>query len=73
MFQNIAREYYYYVKVELGAKNFYGLSALVDCWTLVFIRRFIFKVLNVCPLIRPKKINVEFPLTLPKQIGLVGR
>ena len=29
--------------------NFYGLSALVGCWSLVFIRRIIYKFLNVCP------------------------
>ena len=28
--------------------NFYGLSALVCCWSSAFIRRIIFKILNVC-------------------------
>ena len=29
--------------------NLYGLSALVGCWSLAFIRRIIYKFLNVCP------------------------
>ena len=29
--------------------NFYGLSALVGCWSSAFIRRIIYKFLNVCP------------------------
>ena len=29
--------------------NFYGLSALVGCWLSAFIRRIIYKFLNVCP------------------------
>ena len=29
--------------------NFYGLSALVGCWSSVFIRRIIYKFLNACP------------------------
>ena len=29
--------------------NFYGLSALGGCWSLVFIRRIIYKFLHVCP------------------------
>ena len=29
--------------------NFYGLSALVGCWSSVSIRRFIHTFLNVCP------------------------
>ena len=29
--------------------NFNGLSALVGCWLSVFIRRMIYKFLNVCP------------------------
>ena len=29
--------------------NFYGLSALVGCWSSAFIRRIIYKLLNVCP------------------------
>ena len=29
--------------------NFYGLSALVGCWSSVFIRRIIYKFLNMCP------------------------
>ena len=28
---------------------FYDLSALGGCWFIVFIRRFIYKCLNVCP------------------------
>ena len=28
---------------------FYGLSALVDCWSLVFIRKIFYKCFNVCP------------------------
>ena len=28
---------------------FYGLSALVDCWSLAFIRRIIYIFLNVSP------------------------
>ena len=29
--------------------NFYGLPALVGCWSSAFIRRIIYKFLNVCP------------------------
>ena len=29
--------------------NYYGLSALVGCWSLAFLRRIIYKLLNVCP------------------------
>ena len=29
--------------------NFYGLSALVDCWSSAFKRRIIYIFLNVCP------------------------
>ena len=29
--------------------NFYGLSALVGCWSSAFIRMIIYKFLNVCP------------------------
>ena len=29
--------------------NFYGLSALVGCWSSAFISRIIYKFLNVCP------------------------
>ena len=32
---------------------FYGLSASVGCWSLVFIRRIIYNVLNVCPFHTP--------------------
>ena len=28
---------------------FNGLSALVGCWSAIFIRRIIYKFLNVCP------------------------
>ena len=29
--------------------NFYGLSALVGCWSSAFIRKIIYKFLNACP------------------------
>ena len=29
--------------------TFYGFSALVGCWSSVFIRSIIYKILNVCP------------------------
>ena len=29
--------------------NFYGVSALVGCWSLTFIRRIIYIFLNICP------------------------
>ena len=29
--------------------TFYGLSALVDCWSSTFVRRIIYKFLNICP------------------------
>ena len=29
--------------------HFYDLSALVGCWSSVYIRRIIYKFLNVCP------------------------
>ena len=29
--------------------NFYGRSALVGCWSSVFIKRIIYKFLNMCP------------------------
>ena len=33
----------------LVSNNFYGLSALVGCWSSAFIRRIIYNFLNVCP------------------------
>ena len=29
--------------------DFYNLSAWCGCWFVVYIRRFIYKFLNVCP------------------------
>ena len=42
---------YYYITIYVGVPHFNDLSALVGCWSSVYIRRIIYKFLNVCPLI----------------------
>ena len=39
---------YCFITLRL-CNNFYGISALVGCWSSAFIRRIIYKFLNVCP------------------------
>ena len=41
--------YFYYYKNLLYLFYFYDLSAWGGCWFVVYIRRFIYKFLNVCP------------------------
>ena len=40
---------YFYITIYVCVPHFYDLSALVGCWSSVFIRRIIYKFLNVCP------------------------
>ena len=40
---------YCFYHLTFLSNNFYGLSTLVGCWLSVFIRRNIYKFLNVCP------------------------
>ena len=40
---------YYYITLYVCVPYFYDLSALNGCWSSVFIRRNIYKFLNVCP------------------------
>ena len=40
---------YFYITIYVYVPHFYDLSALVDCWSTVSIRRIIYKFLNVCP------------------------
>ena len=40
---------YYFYHLTCLCNTFYGLSALVSCWSSAFVRRVIFKFLNVCP------------------------
>ena len=35
--------------IHVFVLHFYDLSTLVGCWSLVYIRRIIYKFLNVCP------------------------
>ena len=37
-----------FIVVFFGVSHFYYLSALVGCWSSVFIRRIIYNFLNVC-------------------------
>ena len=39
----------YYLSSMLYVYRFYALSAWGGCWFVVYIRRFIYKFLNVCP------------------------
>ena len=39
----------YYITICVCIPHFHDLSALVGCWSLVPIRRFIYKFVNVCP------------------------
>ena len=40
---------YFYITIYVCVPHFYDLSALVGCWSSVYIRRIIYKFLNVCP------------------------
>ena len=40
---------YYIYHLCLTCNDFYDLSAWGGCWFVVYIRRFIYKFLNVCP------------------------
>ena len=40
---------YYYITIYVCVPHFYDLSALVDCWSSVSIRKIIYKCLNRCP------------------------
>ena len=40
---------FFFCSVYVYVPHFYDLSALVGCWSLVSIRRIIYKFLNVCP------------------------
>ena len=40
---------YYYITIYVCVPHFYYLSAFVGCRSSVFIRRIIYKFLNVCP------------------------
>ena len=39
----------FYITIYVCVPHFYDLSALVGCWSSVYIRRIIYKFLNVCP------------------------
>ena len=40
---------YFYITIHVCVLHFYDLSTLVGCWSSVYIRRIIYKFLNVCP------------------------
>ena len=42
---------YFYITIYVCVPHFYDLSALIGCWSSVSIRRIIYNILNVCPLI----------------------
>ena len=50
---------YYFHHLRCLCNDSFGLSALVDCWSSVFIRRIIYKNCNVCLLITQLKIAVS--------------
>ena len=47
IFDILFRQYFYHL--TRLRNNCYGLVALVGCWFSVFIKRIIYKFLNVCP------------------------
>ena len=47
---DVTRYFWYtYITIHGCVPHFYDLSTLVGCWSLVYIRRVIYKFLNVCP------------------------
>ena len=40
---------YLYITIHVCVLHFDDLSTLVGCWSSVYLRRIIYKFLNVCP------------------------